>query len=68
MNTKIHPDDFYGFTKNGLSGFKLFLKMTEDEKLNFKLINEFRILNASGQYIRVIEQHQAFELDKRGNL
>ena len=67
MNAKIHPDDFFGITKNGLTGFKLFLKMTEDEKLNFKLINEFRILNASGEYVRVIEQHQALELDKRGN-
>lgn len=68
MNAKIHRDDFYGITKNGLTGFKLFLKMSEDEKLNFKIINEFRILNVSGQYIRVIEQHQALELDKRGNL
>lgn len=68
MNAKIHPDDFNGITKNGLTGFKLLLKMSEDEKLNFKLINEFRILNASGQYIRIIEQHQALELDKRGNL
>lgn len=68
MNAKIHPDDFWGITKNGLTGFKLFLKMSENEKLNFKFINEFRVLNASGQYVRIIEQHQALELDNRGNL
>lgn len=68
MNAKIHPDDFLGITKNGLTGFKLFFEMSENEKLNHKLINEFRMLNAENQYVRVIEQHQALELDKQGNL
>lgn len=68
MNAKIHADDLMGITKNGLSGFKLLLKMSASEKMEFKLINEFRILNASNEYVRVIEQHQALELDNRGNL
>src|SRR5690606_689017 len=40
MNVKIHADDFLGITKNGLTGFKLFFEMSENEKLNHKLINE----------------------------
>ncbi len=68
INTKIHADDFLGITKNGLTGFKLFFEMSADDKLNHKLINEFRVLNADNQYVRVIEQHQALELDRHGNL
>lgn len=68
MYAKIHPEDFLNITKNGLTGFKLFFEMSENEKLNHKLINEFRMLNAENQYVRVIEQHQALELDKFGNL
>jgi PAS domain-containing protein len=64
MNAKMHPDDLLGVTKNGLTGFKLFFQMSENEKLNHKIIHEFRMLNAQNQYVRVIEQHQALELEK----
>ena len=43
------------------------MNFSEDEKTNYKLINEYRILNASNQYVRVVEQQQVLELDKRGN-
>lgn len=52
----------------GLSTFKLFFSFSEDEKLNHKLVSEFRILNAAGKYIRVIEQQHVLELDHLGNL
>jgi len=68
LDEKIHPDDFIALLQNGISLFKLFFQFSEDEKLNFKLINEFRILNASNQYIRIIEQHQALALSKSGKI
>jgi Response regulator containing a CheY-like receiver domain and an HTH DNA-binding domain len=68
LDTKIHPDDSLMLLQNSISIFKLYLNFSEDEKINHKLINEYRILNASNQYVRVIEQHQALELDRYGNL
>jgi DNA-binding CsgD family transcriptional regulator len=68
LDEKIHPDDFIALMQNGISLFKLFFQFSEDEKLNYKLINEYRILNASNQYIRIFEQHQALALSKSGKL
>jgi DNA-binding CsgD family transcriptional regulator len=68
IDAKIHPDDFLELTKNGISLLKLFFHFPKEEKLDYKLINEFRILNAENVYIRVIEQHQLLELDANGNI
>jgi len=68
LDTKIHPEDYFQLLKNGVSILKLFYQFSTEEKLNYKLLNEYRILNASGNYIRVIEQHQILELDPLGNL
>lgn len=68
IDSKIHPEDFGMLAQIGLSTFKLFFSFSEDEKLNHKLVSEFRILNAAGKYIRVIEQQQVLELDHLGNL
>lgn len=63
---KIHQDDTLKLSINGVSLLKLFLSFSRDEKLNHKIINEYRILNAKGQYARLIEQHQMLELDLTG--
>jgi DNA-binding CsgD family transcriptional regulator len=68
MAMKTHPDDFFTLLSNSLSVLKLYFNFNEEEKMSHKLINEFRFLNASNKYVRVIEQHQALELDKNGNL
>ncbi|MEI6141455.1 MAG: LuxR C-terminal-related transcriptional regulator [Mariniphaga sp.] len=68
MDEKIHPDDFIQLMEMGVSILKLYLKFSIDEKTNYKLINEYRILNSNNDYIRVIEQHQILELDKYGNV
>lgn len=67
-DSKIHPDDFIALMENGISLLKLFFQFSTDEKVNYKLINEYRILNAANNYVRIIEQHQALELDKSGNI
>lgn len=65
---KIHPEDFVMLSYNALSIMKLFFNFSTDEKLNYKLVSEYRILNAANSYVRVIEQHQVLELDNSGKL
>ena len=68
IDNKIHPDDFTVLMQNGLTLFKLFFNFSTDEKLNHKLVSEYRIMNAAGNYVRIIEQQQVLELDNKGNL
>ncbi|WP_051359611.1 LuxR C-terminal-related transcriptional regulator [Adhaeribacter aquaticus] len=68
FDAKIHPDDKLKLSYNSITTFKLFDNFTNDEKLNHKQINEYRILNAQNQYIRLVEQHQILELDKKGQI
>ncbi|MEZ4913593.1 MAG: hypothetical protein R2798_06010 [Chitinophagales bacterium] len=68
LDSKIHPDDFLLLLQNALSIIKLFFKFSTNEKLEHKLVSEYRILNAENNYVRVIEQHQVLELDTKGNL
>ena len=68
IDSKIHPDDYLALLENGITLFDLLTNISSELRLNCKLINEFRILNASNQYTRVIEQQQTLELDNRGNV
>ncbi|GAB3427898.1 response regulator transcription factor [Niabella aquatica] len=68
LDSKIHPTDFTMLMKNGISLLKFFQNIPTDEKANYKLISEFRVLNAANNYVRVIEQQQVLELDNKGNL
>ncbi len=67
IDDKIHPSDKINLFQNGISILKLFFNFSIDEKSNYKLINEYRVLNAQNVYVRLIEQHQVLELDKLGN-
>lgn len=68
LDSKIHPEDLLELTRNGISLLKLYYRLSKEEKENYKLINEYRIMNAEDQYIRVIEQHQVLESDAYGNI
>ena len=68
FDSKIQEDDKRTSSLNGVTVLKLFSNFSSDEKLNHKLINEFRMLNAEGKYVRLIEQHQVLELDKKGQI
>jgi DNA-binding CsgD family transcriptional regulator len=65
---KIHPDDSLKLSISGVSVLKIFNQFSSDEKLNHKVINEYRMLNAQNQYIRLIEQYQVLELDPKGQM
>lgn len=65
---KIHPDDKLKLSLQGISTLKIFDSLTNDEKLNYKEIKEYRMMNSENKYIRVIEQYQIIELDKKGQI
>lgn len=67
FNKRIHPDDILVLEKNGEYVYGLInngLISIDD----YKLINEYRVLNKDGFYVRVIEQHQVIERDVDGSL
>lgn len=66
-DSKIHPEDYIALTLSSMSVLKLFNQFSAVEKANHKFISEYRFMNASGEYVRVIEQHQSLELDDHGN-
>lgn len=68
FNSRVHPADLLQLTKNGINILKLFYQMEKEERTSYKLITEYRVRGKENEYIRVIEQHQALELDKRGNV
>ncbi len=65
---RIHPEDKLKLSHVGVSTFKLYNSLSSDEKLNYKQVNEYRMLNAENKYVRLIEQYQILELDKIGQI
>lgn len=65
---KIHPDDQLKLSHQGVSTMKIYNSLSSDEKINYKQINEYRMLNADNKYVRLLEQYQILELDKAGQL
>jgi DNA-binding CsgD family transcriptional regulator len=63
----MHPEDTIQMTIAGMHFLRIAFQLPVSEKKQAKLIAEYRILNKKNEYIRVIEQFQAIELDKRGN-
>lgn len=63
---RIHPDDALKLSSNGITILKLLGKFSNDEKLNYKHVYEYRIRNAQNKYVRLIEQYQVLELDAKG--
>lgn len=65
---KIHPDDGPQMALNSISIWKIFDNLSSDERLNHKAVFEYRMLNTEGKYMRLIEQYQILELDKKGQI
>ncbi len=65
---KIHPDDAHHLSVQGVTMYKLLNSFSSNEKLNHKIIYEYRMLNAQNEYVRLIEQYQVLELDNKGQL
>lgn len=65
---KLHPDDALMLSVNSVSTLKIFNHFSSDEKLNHKMISEYRMMNAQNQYVRLVEQYQVLKLDEKGQL
>ncbi len=65
---KIHPEDALQLSLKSISVFKIFNAFSSEEKLSHKTLSEYRMLNAQNKYIRLIEQYQMIELDKKGQV
>ena len=65
---KIHPQDLAVMNNFGVSFMKIFSKFSRNEKLDYKAISEYRMLNAQNKYVRLIEQYQVLELDNQGQI
>lgn len=48
--------------------YSLLSSLSAEEKMKHKMVHEMRVKNVRGEYIRIIEQEQAIELDKSGNI
>ncbi|MCD4772221.1 MAG: helix-turn-helix transcriptional regulator, partial [Bacteroidales bacterium] len=68
FDKKVHPDDNLNAMKIGSYFLKIAYTLPIEKRKDYKLINDYRIKNGEDKYIRVIEQFQALELDKHGNI
>jgi DNA-binding CsgD family transcriptional regulator len=68
FDSRIHPDDHIDLMEVGIRTFRFFFNQPLESRSDFKVVNEYRIRNKEDAYIRVIEQHQALELDAVGNV
>lgn len=67
FNARIHPEDLARLTHYGTAVLRHFLEDKKDIR-HTKMVNEYRILDLQGKYIRVIEQYQVLEFDPSGNI
>jgi DNA-binding CsgD family transcriptional regulator len=68
FDSKIHPDEKTQLALNGLASLKMFNSFLSEEKRDHKVIHEYRMLNAEGKYMRLVQQYQVLELDKKGQV
>lgn len=68
FNSRTHPDDLVALMRNGVVLLDFFYQLPNNQRNDYKIINEYRILNGDGKYVRVVEQHQCLELAYNGNL
>ena len=64
----IHPGDIYYGLLVRKKIYSLLSSLSAEEKMKHKMVHELRVKNVRGEYIRIIEQEQAIELDKSGNI
>lgn len=69
FNSKVHPVDFIANMKTGIELLRHLYRIPVAERKNYKVVSDYRVKKQKkGEYIRIIEQHQVLELDKKGNI
>ncbi|MCX6230927.1 MAG: LuxR C-terminal-related transcriptional regulator [Bacteroidetes bacterium] len=68
LDQRIHPDDYLKLMEAGLYFLQYAFTISQDKRKDYKLINEYRLKNEKGDYIKIIEQQLCLEFDKHGNI
>ena len=70
FDLRIHPDDIKIILGAGIQYLNLYFSFPIEERINvkFKAINEYRIQNGKGEFIRVVEQFMPLEYDRNYNI
>ncbi|MDR2119246.1 MAG: LuxR C-terminal-related transcriptional regulator [Tannerella sp.] len=66
MEAKIHPDDMPHLLRHAILAARYAFSEKENMK-NYKFVADYRICNASGKYVRIVEQQSVLEQDRAGN-
>lgn len=68
LDRRVHPDDFIKMLEMGNYFMRYALSLPPQERRESKLIVDYRLKNSKGDYVRVIKQYVALELDAKGNV
>lgn len=68
FDKRIHPEDLKALAKNGYTAMKYLMSLPPEQRMFYKMVNEYRILSKDEVYIQVMEQHQVLEQDAQGNI
>lgn len=64
----MHPDDLPFVIDTAVNSFDFIDSLPPEEKGNYKLISDFRLINKSGTFVRFIQQTVVLELDHKGEI
>jgi len=64
---RLNPEDYF-INSTGIKAREYIQKQAIEERKNYKLIAEFRLLNDNNDWIRITMQDHILELDKKGNI
>jgi DNA-binding CsgD family transcriptional regulator len=62
----MHPDDYLSALRTSVYFMRLILDLPAELVRNYKLIQDFRIQNGTGGWLRVVEQFTCLETDQTG--
>lgn len=68
IDSRKHPDDAKSSMQMGIHYLKRVFEQPKDQRKDFKMVSEFRMMNAENRYIRVSERFQVLEMDDNGNI
>jgi DNA-binding CsgD family transcriptional regulator len=67
MMSKIHPDDHLAFLNHTNTAVDFFKKLQKEKITKYKFNKDYRILNAQGDYIRLLQQIMILSYDDDKN-
>lgn len=67
-NRKVHPDDVLPMWQAGNHFFRMAHDVPPEQRRDYKVIQEYRIMWKSHDWVRVVEQMMILENDKHGNM